>query len=75
MDYEVHQDRLVPSAEVGTLAAQEAPAAGTHEGEVEAEEGEYVEIQDWVSPLAGLWPCLFILFPPRPGCGFLLLQI
>jgi len=46
MDYEVHQGRLVPSAEVGVLAAQEALAAGAHEEEVEAEEGECVEIQD-----------------------------
>jgi len=46
MDYEVHQGRLVPSAEVGALVAQEAQVAGTQEGEAEAEEGECVEIQD-----------------------------
>ncbi len=53
MDYEVYQGRLVPSAEVGALSAQEASAAGTNEGEavarveeVEAEEGECIEVQD-----------------------------
>jgi len=39
MDYEVHQGRLVPSFEVGALAAQEA-------GPTEAEEGECIEVQD-----------------------------
>ncbi|XP_068483341.1 uncharacterized protein [Phaseolus vulgaris] len=45
--------RLVPSVEVGALSAQEASAAGTNEGEtegqveeVEAEEGECIEVQD-----------------------------
>jgi len=37
---------LVPSAEVGALAAQEAPAAGINEGEAEAEEWECIEVQD-----------------------------
>jgi len=53
MDYEVYRGRLVPSAKVGALAAQEAPAVGTNEGEaeardeeVEAEEGECIKVQD-----------------------------
>jgi len=46
IDCEVHQGRLVPSAEVGALAAQEAQTAETLEGEAEAEEGECIEIQD-----------------------------
>ena len=43
MDYEVHQGRLVPSAEAGALEAQ---AGGTLEGEAEVEEGDCVEVQD-----------------------------
>jgi len=51
IDYEVYQGRLVSSAEVGALVAQEAQVAGTQEEEAEAqggqaEEGECVEIQD-----------------------------
>jgi len=39
MDCEVHQGRLVPSAEMGALATQEA-------GSTESEEGECIEVQD-----------------------------
>ena len=53
LDCEVYQGRLMPSADVAALTAQEAGPAGTQEGEVEArkgeaeaEEGECVEIQD-----------------------------
>jgi len=39
MDCEIHQGRLVPSAEMGVLVAQKA-------GLTEAEEGECIEVQD-----------------------------
>ena len=39
MDYEVYQGRLVPSSEMGALAAQEARPT-------EAEQGECIEVQD-----------------------------
>jgi len=53
LDCEVYQGRLMPSAEVPALTAQETEPTGTEEGEtevrgkeVEAEEGECVNIQD-----------------------------
>jgi len=48
LDCEVYQGRLMPSAEVATLTAQETEPVGTEKGEaeVEAEEGECVNIQD-----------------------------
>jgi len=39
IDCEVHQGRLVPSAEMGALAAEEV-------GPIEVEEGECIEVQD-----------------------------
>jgi len=53
LDCEVYQGRLMPSAEVAALTAQEIEPAGTEEGEaevrgkgVETEEGECINIQD-----------------------------
>jgi len=53
LDCEVYQGRLMPSAEVAALTVQEAEPAGTEEGEaevrgkeVEAEEGDCINIQD-----------------------------
>ncbi|XP_068498431.1 uncharacterized protein [Phaseolus vulgaris] len=53
LDCEVYQGRLMPSAEVAALTAQETELAGTEKGEakvrgkeVEAEEGECINIQD-----------------------------